>query len=130
MKELPEMSNTVAENEIGQLFDGVLNAVCIVDAKTMRVIEVNQRALSLLQRTRDEIVGCWSCHDISPCHPDCLSLNFECIQSEWETVLTRKDGSTIPVWTGVGRATINGQEVHIHTHFDLRVIKKMENALV
>ena len=121
-RETMRKSAEVAENErfLNQLFNSISVGVFLVDAENKTILEINDRALSMVGRTRNEIVG-KACHKLV-----CPSMNGECPILDHhkpgdmtKRKMMHKGGYVIPVMKSVLPIERSGKPLLLETVVDI-----------
>lgn len=131
-----------AERDLGEskrlleaILEGIGAAVFYVNPTSLRIIEVNQVALDMLQLSADQVVG-HSCHGLicllgRTCDDTVCSRYME-KSLHIEGLLERGDGSAINVVKHVLPAEFKGQQFHVEMIFDVseqkEIMKQLEDS--
>jgi PAS domain S-box-containing protein len=101
----------------------------VLDAQTYEILETNPVALSLLHRTREEVVG-QVCQRFLSHIRDTNSGRMEAIaQPNQASELIRADGSHLPIHQTVVEARLDGRRVLLASFVDITAHKRMEAEL-
>ncbi len=116
---------------LSRLLDGVATGILLIDPDAHVVVDVNEYALNLLGRDRDEIVGhqCrgFSCSDT---HQDCHNVLLNTgLPEGLRRTITRKNGETIPVLKYVSSLERDGKRLILETFADVTEVEEINRQL-
>lgn len=115
---------------LSQVFDAVKAGIMLVDPVDFTIQDVNNFALILMGRTREEVVGT-RCHgfvcpaEAGRCPVVDLGNRVDLSVRE----LVADGGRTVPILKSVNRVQRNGKELLLETFIDITEIREAEDAL-
>ncbi len=120
-----------SEDRLKALLESVLIGIVLIDAETRTVVEINQKALDILGRSREEILD-HSCNDhFCPAHKEsCPIMDLGQNVDNAEHVLVDAAGEKIPILKSVTTVTLNGKRHLIESFLDITDRKKSERELL
>ena len=126
---LPNLHSKRASSSSRTIVNSIQVGIVTVDAKTHQILNVNPKALEMVGRDRDEVIG-------SVCHRFiCPAQEGSCPVTDLgqrvdlaERVLLNKTGNKVPILKSVMPVTIAGKDLLIETFFDITERKAAENA--
>ncbi|WP_421899860.1 GAF domain-containing protein [Maridesulfovibrio sp.] len=110
--------------------DITLNAmqagVLVVEAEGHRIVDANPKALEMMGRGWEEVVGS-ECFDVicSACKGDCPIVDRGLEEINGEHIIERKDGGLVPVQKTVSRVMIDGKLHMVENFIDISEQKKL-----
>ena len=117
----------IAGNErfLTQVLDSIAVGIMLVDPDTRRIKAINNHALGLAGRTREEVVGN-VCHRLTcPAElHDCPILDQGQPHDLSRRKLLTKDGETIPIMKSVSFVEKNGKRLLLETIIDITEIER------
>ncbi|XPV75116.1 MAG: PAS domain S-box protein [Desulfovibrio sp.] len=125
-------SQEVKENEqyLSQLFNTISAGVLIIDPSTRAILDINNFALRMTGRTRDEVIGS-TCHNfICPSAQNAcpvLDLGQTCDMSK--RTLLSKDKSPIPIMKSSALIDKGSKQILLETFVDITDIEKYQQQL-
>ena len=115
-----------ANERLNITLNGMQAGVMIIKADGFEVVEANPKALEILGRTQEELLGC-KCFDVicSDLQGKCPIVDLGMQENNGEFVVVRKDGEAVPIQKAVSRVMIDG-ELHLVENFiDIAEQKKL-----
>lgn len=114
--------------ELQAIFEKIQTGVVIIDPKSHTILDINPIAVSLIGRTRDEIVG-QVCHQfICPAERGkCPITDLKQVIDNSERVIITRDGTRIPILKTVTLARAGERDVLIESFIDIRDRKVAED---
>lgn len=115
---------------LSQVFDAVKAGIMLVDPVEFTIQDVNSFALTLMGRTREEVVG-KRCHGVvCPAEAGrCPVVDLGDRMDHSVRELIAAGGRTIPILKSVNRVQRNGKDLLLETFIDITDIRDAENAL-
>ncbi|WP_320173271.1 GAF domain-containing protein [Maridesulfovibrio sp.] len=100
--------------------------VMVVEAENYRIVDVNPKALEMMGREWDEVVGA-ECFDVicTACKGSCPIVDRGLEESNEEHTIERKDGTHIPIQKTVSRVMIDGKLHMVENFIDISEQKKL-----
>ncbi len=130
--ERKQMENVVRESEVKSrtILEAITSGVMIVDPETNIVIEVNSRALKLIGKTKEKIVGT-VCHNFfCPAEKGKNPVSdAEQLMDNKECELINKDGIKIPILKTVTQINLGGRRLLLMNFTDITERKRTEDTL-
>ncbi len=126
-----EQSLREAESRLTTIVNSVQAGILVVDAETHIIRDVNDSAVSMIQETRENLIGS-VCHDYV-CRAErgqCPIEHCECRGDNSERRLLRPNGDSIPILKTVTSIELNGRTHYLESFIDLSERKLAEQALV
>ncbi len=126
-----EQSLREAESRLNIIVNSVPAGILVIDAETHVIRDVNDSALSMIQETRENLLGS-VCHDYI-CRAErgrCPIEHCECRGDNSERRLLRPNGDSIPVLKTVTSIELQGRRHYLESFIDLSERKRAEQALV
>lgn len=125
-----EQENRQSEERSRTILNSTQTAIILVDAGTYQIIDANRKALDLIGRERDSVVGKICHHFICPaeegrCPVTDLGQNVDTS----ERVLINAAGERIPVLKTVAPVSIGNRNVLIESFIDITDQKRSETAI-
>ena len=119
-----------SEERFRSIFESQMTGTILIDAGTHAIVDANEKAVSLIGLSKDEIVG-KVCHQFI-CPAECgkcpvTELGQTIDQSE--RVLINGKGDRIPIMKFVKRLEMGGRQYLIETFTDITELKKNEEQL-
>jgi PAS domain S-box-containing protein len=131
-RELSQVNASLRESEerARNILNNVQAGIVVVDPVTHEVLEANPVALSLLKRSREEVVG-RVCHNhICPAdRGQCPVTDLGRTVDNSERVLVRADGTSIPILKTVVPITLGGRPVLLESFVDITERKQAQTEL-
>jgi diguanylate cyclase (GGDEF)-like protein len=117
---------------VAELIDGMLDAVCLVDAGRLRIAAANTRACDMLRVAAQalagrEIVELFATPEDMLFWSEAASGAMDCLESD--TWLRRVDGELVPVTRRVSRISVAGQSLFMVVLHDRSEQRRIEDAL-
>ncbi|MFW5501517.1 MULTISPECIES: GAF domain-containing protein [unclassified Maridesulfovibrio] len=110
--------------------DITLNAmqagVMVVEAENYRIVDVNPKALEMMGREWEEVIGA-ECFSVicTACKGRCPIVDRGLEESNEEHVIERKDGTHIPIQKSVSKVMIDGKLHMVENFIDISEQKKL-----
>lgn len=131
--ELLLQSEKVAKNEqyLNELFNSISAGVFLVDSETRTILDINDFALKMMGRNREEIIGI-PCSQIMgiPTHRSCPILDLDSKYDTSKRILLTKSGERIPIMKSVSTIEKGEHHVLLETFIDITEIEESQNNLV
>ena len=104
--------------------------IMAIDAEHHTIVEANPKAIELIGRPKEEVIGS-VCHSfICPAEKgQCPITDLHQIVDNTERVLIRPDGSELPILKSTAPVVINGRPSIIESFTDISALKKTEAEL-
>lgn len=120
-----------SEERLQIIFDSVQAGILIVDAETHQVFDVNQRALTMIGGTRDQVVG-QECHQfVCPAERGkCPITDLDQRIDTSERVLLTIAGKRIPVIKSAFPIILRGRKYLLESFIDIVERKRVEDELL
>ncbi|SMF29941.1 response regulator [Desulfovibrio gilichinskyi] len=131
--ELFLQSEKVAKNEqyLNRLFNSISAGVFLVDSETRTVIDINDFALKMMGRSREEIIGIPCSHIMGiHTHESCPILDLGVTQDTSKQILLTKNGDRIPIMKSVSTIEKGQHRVLLETFIDITEMEESQNNLV
>lgn len=104
--------------------------ILIVDPETHTITDVNQTALDMMNRTREEVLGCRCHHFVCPNNQgDCPVSDKGQTLERSEREMVRADGSLIPILKTVNTIQLGGRDFLLETFVDFSEAKEAREFL-
>ena len=131
-RQLQQANDSLRESEdrARSILNNVQAGIVVVDPVSHEVIEANPVALSLLKRSREEVIG-RLCHShICPAdRGQCPVTDLGGTVDNSERVLVRGDGTSIPILKTVVPITLGGRPVLLESFVDISERKRAQTEL-
>lgn len=108
-----------------EVFENGFIGIIIIKASTRRVVAVNKVALNLFNATKDQLIGT-ICQTAICCAPigQCPIIDRNLMVSEEEQVISRMNGSRIPILRIARKVIASGEEYIVESIVDLTRTKR------
>ena len=132
LEQLERHSNALTQNEehLKNVLDSIHTGIMVINPLDHRIIEVNTYAAALIGGTKDKIVG-RPCHDFI-----CMGAKGLCPfegaleeADDPERILTKFDGTQIPVLKSVVPVKFRDETLLIGSFVDISHLKEVEESL-
>ncbi len=112
------------------ILESLHTGIFIVDAETLKILDLNGAACEMVGYTKDEIIG-MPCFDTVCVREriDCPMITKGKTLDKSETTLRRKDGILIQILKTAKQIKIDDRDCIIESFYDITERKNMENAL-
>ncbi|SDK35866.1 PAS domain S-box-containing protein [Maridesulfovibrio ferrireducens] len=125
-------SEEVAKNEqyLNQLFNSISAGVFLVDPENRTILDINDFALKMMGRSRDEIIGS-HCSKLtcSATSRTCPIIDFGQPYDSSKRSLLSKNGEIIPIMKSVSIIDKGGHQVLLETFIDITEMEKSRRDL-
>jgi len=126
-----EQSLREAESRLNTIFNSVQAGIVVIDSETHVIQDVNDSAVSMIQETRENLIGSVCHRYLCPGEQGaCPIEHCECRADNSERQLLRPNGASIPVLKTVTSIELNGKLHYLESFIDLSERKRAEQALV
>lgn len=111
-----------------EIFEKIQTGIVVIDPVSHLILDINPNALSLIGRSKDEVIG-RVCHQfICPAERGkCPITDLGQVIDNAERKLIGKDGDRIPILKTATTAVVGGNNVIIESFIDIRDQKKAED---
>ena len=128
-KRTAEAAFRESQLHLSTIVNSIQVGIVTVDAKTHQILNVNPKALEMVGRDRDEVIGSVCHRFICPAQAgSCPVTDLGQKVDLAERVLLDKTGNKVPILKSVMPVTIAGKDLLIETFFDITERKAAENA--
>ena len=119
-----------SEERLKTILDSIQTGVVVIDPETHTIIDVNPIAEKMIGVSRDQIVG-RVCHKyICPAEKGrCPITDLGQTFDRSERLLTKADGTPIPILKTVGTVTLAGREHLLESFLDITEHKQAQDAV-
>lgn len=126
-----EQSLRETESRLNTILNSVQAGILLIDAETHIIRDVNDSAVSMIQQTRENLVGA-VCHQyLCPAERGkCPIDDCKCGGDNSERRLLRPNGESVPVLKTVASIELKGRLHYLESFIDLSERKRAEQALV
>ena len=123
--------NDHARERFESIWEHVECGICLVDAETREIIDINPVAARMFGDSKDKIIG-KRCHKfICPAEADsCPIMDKGQVVDRSERKFVRADGQTIPIVKSVAKIQHNGRTVLLESFTDISLLKQAEEQLM
>ena len=130
--ELLQQSEKIAKNEqyLNKLFNSISAGVFLVDSETRTVLDINEFALRMMGRSREEIIGFPCSHIMGlPTYESCPILDLGGTKYTSKRILLTKNGDMIPIMNSVSTIEKGEHHVLIETFIDITEMEESQKNL-
>lgn len=118
-----------SEDRARHILNHVQAGILVLDAQTYEIIEANPVALSLLQRSRGQVVGQLCQRFLTRIHDPNSKQAATALAPSQTSELIRADASYLPIHQTVVEARLDGRRVLLASFVDITAHKRMEAEL-
>ena len=128
-RRLAEQQLKASEKRFKTMVDKLQIGVVLIDADTHRIVDANRKAIELMGRKKDALLG-KICHrlicpsEIGRCPVTDLGLQIDCS----ERVLLSADGGQIPILKTVVPVDMNGRPCLLESFVDISELKRVQSV--
>jgi PAS domain S-box-containing protein len=131
LKQQIESQNRKSQKRLETVMEAVQTGVIIIDSDSHNIVDVNQVAIQLIGRKKDEIIGKLCYEFICPAKKGRCSLtDMKQIIDSSEHVLMTAKGEKIPILKKAVCVELDGMQRIVESFFDISNIKETERALM
>jgi len=119
-----------SETSLKTILDKMQTGIFIVDAETHQIIDINAKALEMIEAKKEDVLG-HTCHNFI-CAAECGKCpitDLHLTVDNAERVIVTARGNLIPVLKTVTRISIQGHEQLVESFMDIRERKALEENL-
>lgn len=118
-----------SEEKLKTIFDSLTTGILLIDAEEQRIVDANRSACDMVGGHISDMVGKRRTDYLESVKP-CVGVS-NCAKgiSDYDALLMRVDGKSLPVHRKTSRLVIDGRDCVLETLTDISERKKIENEL-
>jgi len=119
-----------SEERFHTIFESQMTGALLIDATTHTILDLNEKAISLIGRPKEEVLGKVCHHFICPAESGaCPVTDLGLVIDQSERILLNGKGERIPILKFVKAFTVSDRKYIIETFTDITERKKHEEEL-